>query len=84
MAYDPAATAKFGEQAMDALRGGSQKTGIENCKEGKRYVVMTLAIEPHLVVFYEVPKDKNDWRKQIRPYKDPFTPTPPKTEPKKK
>lgn len=80
---DQAAMAKHGEQAMDMLRGGSMKTGIEDCKEGKRYVVITLAIEPHFVVFYEVPKDKDDWRKQIRPYMDPFKSTPPKTAPKK-
>lgn len=80
---DQAAMAKHGEQAMDALSGGSNKTGIEKCKEGKRYVVITLAIEPHLVVFYEVPKDKEDWRKDILPYRDPFKSTPPKPEPKK-
>lgn len=81
---DQAPMEKHGELAMDALRGGSNKTGIEDCKEGKRYVVITLAIEPHFVVFYEVPKDKDDWRKQIRPHEDPFKSTPPKTEPKKK
>lgn len=28
---------------------------------------MRVAIEPHFVVFYEMPKDKEDWRKEILP-----------------
>lgn len=73
-----AAKAKHGEQAMDVLDGGSQKTGIENCKEGKRYVVITLAIEPHFVVFCEVPKDNDDWRKKILPRRHPESEAKPK------
>jgi len=69
------ALAKHGEQAMDMLSSGSTKTGIEDCKEGKQFVVITLAIEPHFVLFHEVPKDNNEWRMEIRPRVDPSKPT---------
>ncbi len=58
---------------MDMLSAGSFKTGIEDCKEGNRYVVIFLPDLPTL--FSEVPKDKDTWRKEIRPRVDPFEPT---------
>ena len=61
------ATAKHGVQSMEFLACGPFKTGIDDCKKGKRYVVIST---DYGRLFYEVPKDKDDWRKEIRPRVD--------------
>jgi hypothetical protein len=72
------ATAKHGVQTMEFLACGPFKTGIEDCKEGNRYVVIST---DYGRLFYEVSKDKDDWRKEVRPRENPFAPS---KEPEKK
>lgn len=72
---ETAARAKHDDATLMVLNAaGKDDTGITECKEGKRYVVNFTGSDCRFAnefFFAEVPKDKNDWRKEILPRTHP-------------